>query len=99
MLDEFEVLYKSLEVKFLKLQELILELKDENFKLKKQLEEKNEIISQMQLQLKECEDKNKLLKEGGVVSMINERDIFQTKKRINNLVREIDECIALIIQE
>ncbi len=99
MSETFDVLYKSLEGRFLKLQQWALELKNENVQLKKQVEDENERIAQMQLQLKECEEKYKLLKEAGVVSMIEKKDVDQTRQRINSLVREIDECIALITQE
>lgn len=99
MSETFDVLYKSLESKILKLQQWALELKHENAQLKEQILHSNEKMNQMQLQLKECEDKYKLLKEAGVMSMIEKKDVDQTRQRINSLVREIDECIALITKE
>lgn len=99
MSETFDVLYNSLEGRFLKLQQWALELKNENVQMKKQIADKDDRISQMQLQLKECEEKYKLLKEAGVMNMIEKNDIDQTRQRINSLVREIDECIALITKE
>ena len=61
---------------------------NEREKLKKSLAEKQEIINGL-------EEKIKLIKMSKVVSSSNE-DNKKTKQKINEYVREIDKCIALL---
>ena len=95
----FEVLYKSLEAKILKLQQKLLELKNENVQLKEKINFQTEQNNQMKAHLNEWQEKYKLLKDAGVLSLIESEDINRMRHRINNLVREIDECIALMTSE
>lgn len=65
-----------------------LQLKEKLLSLQEQLEKEQQIVS-------ELKDKNKILKlsvslHGG------EQDTQAARKRINELVREIDKCIALL---
>jgi hypothetical protein len=43
--------------------------------------------------------KNKLLKDAGVLSLVEKEDVNRMRHRIDSLVREIDECIALMTNE
>lgn len=95
----FEVLYKSLEAKILKLQQKMLELKNENVQLKEKINFQAEQNNQMKIHLNEWQEKYKLLKDAGVLSLVESEDINRMRHRINNLVREIDECIALMTSE
>lgn len=95
----FEVLYKSLEAKILKLQQKMLELKNENVQLKEKINFQTEQNNQMKIHLNEWQEKYKLLKDAGVLSLVESEDINRMRHRINNLVREIDECIALMTSE
>lgn len=95
----FEVLYKSLEAKILKLQQRMLELKNENVQLKEKINFQTEQNNQMKVHLNEWQEKYKLLKDAGVLSLIESEDINRMRHRIDNLVREIDECIALMTSE
>ena len=61
---------------------------NEGEKLKKTLAEQQEIINSL-------EEKIKLIKMSKVVSSSNE-DNKKTKQKINEYVREIDKCIALL---
>ena len=61
---------------------------DEREKLKISLVEKKKIICSL-------EEKIKLIKMSKVVTSLNE-DNKKTKQKINDYVREIDKCIALL---
>ncbi|MGQ9847814.1 MAG: hypothetical protein ACUVQP_10015 [Bacteroidales bacterium] len=95
----FEVLYNSFEENVLKLQQKMLELKNENIQLKETLNLQIERNNQMESQIYEWKEKYKLLKDAGVLSLIEKDDISKMRHRIDNLVREIDECIALMTSE
>ncbi|HNV95455.1 MAG TPA: hypothetical protein PKG63_03195 [Bacteroidales bacterium] len=95
----FEVLYKSLEANVLRLQQKMIELKNENVQLKEKLTHQLEQNSQMQYQLNEWQEKYKLLKDAGVLSLVEKEDVNRMRHRIDSLVREIDECIALMTNE
>jgi len=95
----FEVLYKSLEAKVLKLQQKMIEIKNENVQLQAKLNEQLELNQNMRVQLNECQEKIRLLKDAGVLSMLEKEDSERMQHRIDNLVREIDQCIALMTNE
>lgn len=85
----------SLEVKIKQLISLYSKTKQEKQQaineaedLKKSLAEKQEVINSL-------EEKIKLIKMSKVVSSSNE-DNKKTKQKINEYVREIDKCIALL---
>ncbi len=99
MSDANDVLYKSLESKVYKLMEHIRFLKNAHAQLTSQIAQQEEAMNQMQQQLKEEQEKNKLLKEAGVLSMIDKKDVGQLQQKINSLVREIENCKALMMEE
>ncbi len=77
-------------------------LKDENLKLG---EENKKLIEKVQSQhavLKELEDKNKALKLSKIITQNNDhtpadkQDKNEVRQKINELVREIDKCMALL---
>jgi uncharacterized protein (DUF3084 family) len=71
------------------------EVKLAHEQLKGQLLDINEQLSQQEQQNQELEDKNKILKLSA--SLHGEaQDTQATRKKINELVREIDKCIALL---
>ena len=65
-----------------------LQLKEKLLSLQKQFEKQEQSIS-------ELKDKNKILKLSASLHG-EEQDTQAEKKRINELVREIDKCIALL---
>jgi undecaprenyl pyrophosphate synthase len=65
-----------------------LSLFDENEKLNQELQKKDTII-------KELEEKNNSLKVAKAV-LTGSSDATEAKQKINKLVREIDQCIALM---
>jgi len=97
--NSFEVLYKSLEAKVLKLQQKMIEIKNENVQLQSKLNDQIELNKSMSIQLNECNEKIRLLKDAAVFSMLEKGDTERLQHRIDNLVREIDHCIALMTNE
>jgi hypothetical protein len=93
--SKMKVIVDSLEIKIKKLISLHDNMKqerelavDETEKIKKELIEKREVI-------KKLEEKIKLINMSKVVSSSKE-DSKETKQKINDYVREIDKCIALL---
>ena len=93
--SKMKVIVDSLEVKIKKLISLYDKEKQERElavnevkKMKKDLTEKQDVI-------KSLEEKIKLIKMSKVVSSSKE-DNKKTKRKINDYVREIDKCIALL---
>ncbi|HEY4797444.1 MAG TPA: hypothetical protein VII99_00060 [Bacteroidia bacterium] len=55
----------------------------------------NQTISQQQQSIKELEEKTKILKLSKSLSTSNE-NTTELKLKINELIREVDKCIALL---
>ena len=64
------------------------ELKIENELVRRSLQEKNEEIKQLEIKYQRVKLSGALLGEGG--------NAGEAKKKINELVREIDRCVALL---
>jgi len=95
MNTEYDDLIISLKDKIFKLIVLVNELKNKNNALLKnkaelefQLNEKNKIIS-------EVERKYKNLKIGKLID-ISGKEVNDARLKINRIVREVDNCIALL---
>ncbi|MCX7861521.1 MAG: hypothetical protein N2449_00815 [Bacteroidales bacterium] len=98
-MDAWNLLYESLEQKVLRLMEQIRFLKQENERLKQLLSQNQETLQTMQQMLKKSEEEKKLLTTAALLVKTEQKDIQQANSRINSLVREIDECIALLTKE
>ncbi|MBC7904016.1 MAG: hypothetical protein H7Y27_11360 [Gemmatimonadaceae bacterium] len=72
-----------------------LQLK-ENEKLKKQLNDVREMDSEKTRQLEELEQKVSILKTA--TNNLNEEDKKELERRINQYVKEIDRCIAMLAE-
>lgn len=72
------------------------ELKLENRKLKSQLIEQQELIETLEKDVETLTEKNKVLTITKTV--LYKEDKKDTIKKINELVREIDNCIGLLNQ-
>lgn len=70
-------------------------LKELNQQLEKQLKQLGKQLKQQQESVQELEDKNKILKLSASLHG-EEQDTKATRNKINELVREIDKCIALL---
>ncbi len=97
MSETTDVVYKSLEMKIQSLMDYVRFLRKKNELLSKELREKEETINRLQNMLLEEEEKYKLLAVAGV--MAKGEEVKEATRRVNNLVREIDECIALLTKE
>ena len=69
--------------------------KEDNFKLIAEKEELLKTIQEKIIIINKLEEKNKILKLAKSLSVVNESSL-DTKLKINELVREIDKCIALL---
>lgn len=90
-----KVIVDNLEIKIKKLISLYEIEKQEKKSAIQEIENiKKELIDQSEI-IKELEDKIKLVKLSRVVSSSGD-DNKMTKQKINDYVREIDKCIALL---
>ena len=89
--EELTLLNKKLEELFERYNDLRTknkELKIENELVRRSLQEKNEEIKQLEIKYQSVKLSGALLGEGG--------NAGEAKKKINELVREIDRCVALL---
>ena len=89
--EELALLNKKLEELFERYSELRTknkELKIENELIKRSLQSKNEEIKQLEIKYERVKLSGALLGEG--------ENAAEAKKKINELVREIDRCVALL---
>lgn len=70
-------------------------LRDENTKLKLRNDELEQLVTQQKNALTELEEQNKVVKIAKAVTE-DDDDRKEQRKRLNELVREIDKCIALL---
>ena len=94
-MSDLSEISSSLRLKFEKLIHLQKKLEGENVKL---ITEKNillENIQQLKTTINNLEEKNKIVKLAKSLSETNENSL-NTKLKINELVRDIDKCIALL---
>jgi len=89
--EEMALLNKKLEELFLRYDDLRTKnnnLKTENELIKRNLQEKEENIKQLEIKYERVKLSGALLGEG--------ENAAEAKKKINELVREIDRCVALL---
>jgi chromosome segregation ATPase len=89
--EEMALLNKKLEELFLRYDDLRAKnnyLKTENELIKRNLQEKDEKIKQLETKYERVKLSGALLGEG--------ENAAEAKKKINELVREIDRCVALL---
>lgn len=76
------------------------DLRDENTKLKSRNNELEQLVTQQKNALTELEEQNKVVKIAKAVTDPENHgdndDRKEQRKRLNELVREIDKCIALL---
>lgn len=95
MTERETVLLKEFKEKLDKLMDLHLKIKSENRTLNEIIVEKEECIKSLRLQNEEAEKKYELLKMAGSISGADQ-DAHEAKIKINKIVREIDQCIAML---
>jgi phage shock protein A len=89
--EEYLLLRRSVEAlvsEHEKLRELAADLKNELSVVRQQLTEKNEEVKELQTRYERAKFTGAVLGNGD--------DAAKARKRVNELVREIDKCIALL---
>ncbi|MCI0522862.1 MAG: hypothetical protein L0Y37_04315 [Bacteroidales bacterium] len=89
--EEYLLLRRSVEAlvsEHEKLRELVTDLENELSAVRKQLAEKNEEVKELQSRYERAKFSGAILGGGD--------DAAMAKKRVSELVREIDKCIALL---
>lgn len=95
MTEEDKRLLKTFEGKLQNLIYLFGEQKKEIAMLRQLLVAKEAEIVRLEESRKELESKYANLKTARIIS-INDNELRDTKKRLGDLVREVDKCIALL---
>lgn len=90
----FLSLYKNIEHNIQQAITLIAKKSEENDQLKQQVDDQKREIEQLKQDLQSLKEKNKLLTITNTV--LNKEDKRETVKKINEYVREIDNCIELL---
>ena len=93
-MDKFLIIVSGLEYKIKKVVDLQNKISNENIKLKQELHEIKNIIENQKVIITNLEEKVKVLKVARGLEAGNDNN--QAKLKINELVREIDKCIALL---
>jgi hypothetical protein len=93
-MDKVSLIVSGLEFKIKKIVDLQSQTIKENQKLKQEVLELKNIVENQKVVIKELEEKIKILKVAKTLE--RGKDTYQTKVKINELVREIDKCIALL---
>jgi len=90
----FESLYNKIEYNVKAALLKISDLQKDNEKLKRENEALKEKEKELQIQIDELTERLKLIVVTKTV--FNKKDKQETKKQINDWVREIDKCISLL---
>ena len=92
-MEDFSALVSGIEFKTHQLIKRLKELTKDNVELKKQLAVLTREEEENKAKIKYLEDKNKILR---IAKTIEGDDKTKAKLRINELLREVDRCIALL---
>lgn len=95
MAEEYTKLLGVFESRVRQLMYLHDELKHENAKLKQALSDKEEELIRSHSDYKELEACYTNLKTARTISL-NDNELRDAKQRLSKLVREVDQCIALL---
>lgn len=93
-MTSFLSLYSDIEGDIKRAITLIAEKSEENRTLKQELEEQKQQVEELRNELQSLKEKNKLLTITNTV--LNKEDKKETIKKVNEYVREIDNCIELL---
>jgi hypothetical protein len=92
-MDKVSLIVSGLEYKIKKIVDLQSQTSIENNKLKLEINNLKNIIENQKVIISKIEEKNKVQKIAGVLESGKDN---KAKLKINELVREIDKCIALL---
>jgi hypothetical protein len=94
---EHNEILARIEAKIAQLGGLRREYEQQLLRTREELASLYKINKALQAQVEELTDKNRELEQTGSLQPVAQEDFrFATRQRINELVREIDECIALL---
>jgi hypothetical protein len=93
-MKDLSVLVSGIQYKVVLLKDRLNKLESENRKLLAIHKELTQTVEKQDYILKKLEEKNEVLKFSKVLE--KGKDITDTKLKINELVREIDKCLALL---
>lgn len=94
---DLDMIVTSLQSKIEKLVHLHKKVEDENIKLVLENQDLLKLVEEQERQLKELDEKNRTLTIASALSDIKSiGNATESKLKINELVREIDKCIALL---
>lgn len=92
-MEDFSGLMCGIEFKTHQLVKQLKEIKHENAEMKKKIDLLTKTEQEHLTKLKYLEEKNKILR---IAKSIDGEDKTKAKLRINELLREVDRCIALL---
>jgi hypothetical protein len=93
-MEKVSIILPRLEYKIKKIVDLQNNTLTENQKLKQELNDIKHIIENQKVTINNFKEKAKVLMIAKTLE--NGKDSYQAKLKINELVREIDKCIALL---
>jgi len=94
---EHHDLLARIEAKISRLGEERRDFEQQLLKAKEELASLYKINKELQVQVDELTEKSRSLEQAGSLQPVAETEFrYATRQRINELVREIDECIALL---
>lgn len=91
-----EKLLAEFEIRMRQLMYLCDMLKDENTRMRQQLEQKEATIASLSSEVEELKNKYDNLKFAKSFSSDNVDEREQAKKRLSKLVRDVDKCITML---
>lgn len=94
-MSELSLTVAGIQSKIEKIAQLHERVKDENFKLVAEKEDLLKTVESKKKMINNLEERTKILRLAKSLSGVNESSL-DTKLKINELVREIDKCIALL---
>ncbi len=74
------------------------ELKTQHAQLKTTLEEREQTIAQLQTELQTLHERYSNLKQALTISL-DGSDVKETRQELSRLVREIDKCITMLVND
>lgn len=96
MTDRDEQLLKELDIRLKQLMYFCDSLKDENRRLKEELQLKNTEVDKVQTVIEQLEKKYDNLRFAKSFNGNNPEEIKRAKERLSKLVQDVEKCIVLL---
>ena len=95
MIEEDVTRIENFESKLSRLMEMHTQLKDENLKLHRIIDQQSVELEEIRQAYSELQQSHTNLKLAKIIS-IKDQEISDAQERLSRLVRKIDQCIALL---